>query len=135
VENVTFTAWLAAFPALTLTGPLDDEDRDGLNNALEYAMRTNPLIPNTATTSAAIQPITVLGVTSNYFTHTFRRHIGATSATWTPQFSPDLGTWQAGDLVLHGSVNNGDGTESVTYRTVSPVSTTKGFGRLSALVE
>jgi hypothetical protein len=32
-------------------------------------------------------------------------------------------------------VNNGDGTESVTYRTVSPVSTTKGFGRLSALVE
>ena len=135
VEDVTFTAWLATFPALTLTGPLDDEDRDGLNNALEYAMRTNPLIPNTAATSAAIQPITVLGVTSNYFTHTFRRHIGATSATWTPQFSPDLGTWQAADLVLYGSVNNGDGTESVIYRTVSPLTTTKGFGRLSALVE
>ena len=135
VEDITYAAWLAQFPALTLTAPIDDEDRDGLNNAIEYAMRTNPLIPNTAATSAAIQPITVLGVTSNYFTHTFRRHIGATSATWTPQFSPDLSTWQPADLTLHGSVNNGDGTENVTYRTTSPVSTSKGFGRMSAVVE
>ena len=135
VEDIRFAAWLAQFPALTLTGPLDDQDRDDLNNALEYALRTNPLIPTTATTSAAIQPITVLGVTANYFTTTFRRHIGATSATWTPQFSPDLSTWQPADLTLQSSVNNGDGTENVTYRTTAPVSTSKGFGRLSVVVE
>ena len=135
VEDITYAAWLAQFPALTLTAPLDDEDRDGLNNAIEYALRTNPLTPNTAATPAAIQPISVLGVTANYFTYTFRRHIGATSATWIPQFSPDLATWQAADFTLHGSVNNGDSTENVTYRTTAPVSTSKGFGRLSAVVE
>jgi hypothetical protein len=32
-------------------------------------------------------------------------------------------------------VNNGDGTENVTYRTNSPVSATKGFGRLGVVVE
>ncbi len=131
VEDITYAAWLAQFPTLTL----DDQDGDSLSNALEYALRTNPLAPNTSATAAAIQPIAVLGVTANYFTHTFRRHIGATSATWTPQFSPDLSAWQAADFTLHGSVNNGDGTENVTYRTTSPVSTSKGFGRLRAAVE
>ena len=131
VENTTYATWLAQFPALTL----DDQDGDGLNNALEYALRTNPLILNTATTSAAIQPISVLGVTANYFTTTIRRHIGASSATWIPQFSPDLSTWQPADFTLHGSINNGDGTENVTYRTTAPVSTSKGFGRLRAVVE
>ncbi len=131
VEDITFAAWLAQFPALTL----DDQDGDGLSNALEYALRTNPLSPDTATTSAAIQPISVLGATANYFAYTFRRHIGATSVTWTPQFSPDLSAWQAADFTLHGSVNNGDGTELVTYRSTAPVSTSKGFGRLRAVVE
>ena len=130
VENVTYAAWLATFPALTL----QDQDSDGLSNALEYALRTNPLIPDTAATSAAIQPLSVLGTTGNYFTITFRRHIGATSATWTPQFSPDLGAWQSADFTLHGSVNNGDGSENVTYRSSAPVSTSKGFGRLRVVV-
>ncbi|MFN0076620.1 MAG: lamin tail domain-containing protein [Prosthecobacter sp.] len=135
VENLTFIAWLATFPTLTLAGALDDQDHDGLSNAMEYALRTNPLIANTDATTVAVQPITVLGVTTYDFTFTFRRHIGAVSTTWTPQFSPDLSAWQAGDLTLQGSVNNGDGTETVYYRTTAPVSASRGFGRLSAALD
>jgi Lamin Tail Domain/Concanavalin A-like lectin/glucanases superfamily/CotH kinase protein len=135
VEDITYAAWLAQYPGLVLTAELDDEDLDGLPNAVEYATRTSPLVPNDSPVGAAIEPLTVLGTTANYFTLHFRRHIGATSAEWTPQFSTDLAGWPTGELVLRGSINNGDGSETVTYRSTAPAPSAKGFGRLKVATE
>ena len=76
----------------------------------------------------------VLGVTGNYFTFSFRRYIGATEVVWTPQLSTNLTSWEPADLTLHGSVNNGDGTETVTYRSATTPPGTRAFGQLKVLV-
>jgi Lamin Tail Domain/Concanavalin A-like lectin/glucanases superfamily/CotH kinase protein len=135
VEDMTYTAWLALYPALTLTAPLADPDNDGQNNALEYALRTNPLVSNIALTTGVVQPLTVQSITANYFLFTYRRHIGATSATWTAEFSPDLITWQPTDFTLLGSLNNGDGTETLTVRSIAPVTANRAFGRLRVTLD
>ncbi len=134
VENITYAAWVAQFPGLTLTGELDDQDRDGLPNAIEYATRTSPLVSNVGTFTAKLQSLEVIGVTGNYFTFSFRRYIGATEVVWTPQLSTNLTAWEPADLTLHGSVNNGDGTETVTYRSATTPPAIKAFGQLKVLV-
>ncbi len=134
VENTTYTAWLALYPALTLTDELDDEDHDGIPNALEYAMRTSPLVSNNTSIAAKLEQVEVLGIAGNYFTFSFRRHIGATEVEWTPQLSTNLGGWQASGLTLLRSVNNADGTETVTYRSTDPAPSPRAFGRLQTIM-
>ena len=82
---------------------------------------------------APTQPIDVLGVTANCFVFQFRRHIGATSATWVPRFSSDLLTSDAAGFTHLGSVNNGDGTETVAFCSIAPAPA-RAFGSLQVTV-
>jgi hypothetical protein len=130
IEDLTYVAWLAANPSVTLTGPLDDGDLDGLNNLLEYALGTDPLTDSALfSPRAAIEPLTVNGVAAEYFVFQFRRRIGAVSATWQPVGITDLITENPLGLVHLRSRNNGDGTETVAFRGNSPAGT-KAFGSL-----
>ena len=130
-DTITYAGWLAQNPALTATGPLTDPDADGSVNLAEYAQRTNPLSANSAALAprASIEPITVLGVTANYFIFRFRRHIGVSDVTFTPRFATALPDWQSGGFIHVGSVNNGDGSETVAFRSATPASA-RGFGQL-----
>ncbi|MDB6151716.1 MAG: hypothetical protein JWL90_169 [Chthoniobacteraceae bacterium] len=128
VENETFSSWLSLSPALTLTAPLDDQDNDGLSNAFEYAFRTNPLLPTTGRSPvAAIEPFLINGIETSYFVFRFRRSIRGSDTDYFPSYSTNLAKWEP--LIHTGSVNNGDGTETVEYRAPSPA-TGNYFGRL-----
>ena len=130
-DTITYAAWLAQNPALAATGPLDDPDVDGSVNLAEYAQRTNPLSANSPALAprASIEPLNVLGVTANYFVFRFRRQIGVSDVTFTPRYSTDLSNWQNSAFIYVGSVNNGDGAETVEFRSATP-SSARGFGQL-----
>ena len=53
-----------------------------------------------------------------------RRRIGAEDVLIEPQYSGDLLTWSGGDenIILISVSNNGDGSETLVFRGVSPVS-------------
>jgi hypothetical protein len=134
VESVTFAGWLAGYPGLGSSGPLEDPDHDGLSNAVEYGLRTNPLLSGTGAPFAAVEALAVDSISANYFVYRFRRHIGVTDAVWTPHFSATLNPWNPVDMIHVGSVNNGDGTETVTYRSTTPATGT-GFSTLQITLE
>jgi hypothetical protein len=135
VENVTFTSWLTGYPGLTPAGALDDPDRDQNLTIFEYALRSNPAQSSAGITpKAGVQSFTDGVVTGDYFVYRFRRHIGVTDVIWTPKYSPALTPWVPVDMVHVGSVNNGDGTETVSYRSVTPA-VGKGFGTLQVTLE
>lgn len=135
-DTITYDGWLAQNPALTEIDPLDDPDRDLSKNLAEYAQRTNPLSGTSAALQprASIEPISVSGLSANYFVLRFRRQIGASDLTFTPSFSSELFIWQSAGLVHLGSVNNGDGTETVTYRSAAPASS-RAFGQLQITLD
>lgn len=97
---------------------LGDDDHDGLTTLLEYGLGTHPL-----TTS---QPPTqgIVNISSaSYLTLTFRRRIGPSDAGYAVEATSDLinGAWLP-DPVQHGTpVDNGDGTETVTFRDIVPI--------------
>lgn len=121
-DTITYAGWLAQNPALIATNPLDDPDRDLSVNLSEYAQRTNPMSGSSVTLAprATIEPVNVLDLTANYFVLRFRRHIGASDLIFTPRFSTDLANGQNTDCTHLGSVNNGDGTETVAFRSTAP---------------
>lgn len=131
LDTTDYAAWLAENPGLTATNPLDDPDHDFSANLAEYAQRTNPLSGSSAALAprAAIEPVSVLGLVGDYFVMRFRRHIGASDLIFTPQFSPELAGWQSLGFTLLGSVNNGDGTETVAFRSAQPAATS-AFGQV-----
>ncbi|MEY4483174.1 MAG: hypothetical protein RL693_626, partial [Verrucomicrobiota bacterium] len=137
--NVTtsFGSWLTAYftpleqANVGISGDLADPDFDGIPNLLEFALNLTPRIPNgSALPAATIQNV---GGT-NYLSLTFKRRVPALDLVYSPKTNATLpGTWNA-DAVLVGSpVNNGDGTETVTYRDSVPADqagTTRRFMRL-----
>lgn len=135
VENITFASWLASYPGLPLTGPLDDPDHDGLSNLVEFGLRSNPAIPSAGLTPLASREVLpVEGIDGDYFVFSFRRHIGATDVTFEPVASLDLLLPFDLELAHHGSVNNGDGTETVQFRGELSAGGKK-FGRLKVVLE
>ena len=130
-DTITYAGWLAQNPALTATNPLDDPDTDGSVNLAEYAQRTNPLSGTSVALAprASIESVSVLGVTANFFIFRFRRHIGVSDVTFTPRFATTLPDWQSGGFIHLGSVNNGDGSETVAFRSTTPASA-RAFGQL-----
>ena len=122
-DSVDYLSWKGDVGIDSDTG---DPDSDGLTNFMEYALGSDPLehSPEFAP-QAGIRSFLIDEVSREYLVIDIRRRLGADAVTVTPQFSSDLLTWSGGTeaLVPVSVVNNNDGTETLTYRSVDPVST------------
>ena len=150
-EGVGFDSWLNTnYPTLTGNDALPgaDPEGDGLVNLLEFALGLDP------TSGSLNENIPVLGgsVTEEgegYLTISYRRRVGGTGTTgvnytvdgitYRVEVSTNLAgdSWQSGAGVVqaHGSVeDNGDGTETVTVRSLTPISS-EGRAFLRLVVE
>ena len=127
--QMTFSQWRNAYgDTLAASG---DDDGDGIPNALEYALSLNPLARNTNALPAG-QLITDGGQT--YLAISFRQRPAADLATIV-ETSETLGVWgTTPSVVLVGSIDNGDGTLTQTWRAASPYSAGKQFLRIKATV-
>jgi hypothetical protein len=110
------------FPGITnptIVGIHADPDNDSAQNLLEFALGMNP---NAADSFrfALHQPGLPIGQIqsingTNYLTILVQRPIGRIGVTYTAEVSSDLAAWLPG-LQNGVPVNNGDGTEIVTFR-------------------
>lgn len=108
----------------------NDDDQDGLVNLLEYSLGTNPL--SASQPQQPSQSITSIN-SSNYLSLTFRRRIGVSDVTYMVEASSDLavGSWLPQPVQHGAAVDNGDGTETVTFRDIVPMeNATSRFLRL-----
>ncbi len=99
-----------------------DPDKDGLPNLVEFALGLNPnsrdsnaRLPSASLTTydpgTGPRPALQLSV---------RRQKLLETITWTVEYADALGTWSSapGPVETISTVDEGDGTETVTYRTV-----------------
>lgn len=127
-DRITFATWKTTqFPG---GGPnadaLADPDADGFVNMVECGLGTDPKFPNplsdgpTATTvvfDAGIGP-------KPYLIFTVRKLRAAEELNWTAEGAEVMGTWSSSASVILPvglATDNGDGTETRTYRAVKPV--------------
>ncbi len=111
-----------------------DGELDGLNNLLEFAFNLNPQLSDVAASSATsglptARLVTVPGGKSLEVTFLRRKPPGGSSLSYTPQFSGDLNTWNAG---LTPSVVSIDAEwERVTVRESAAVTSGRRYVRVS----
>ncbi len=117
-DAVTYTQWKSA---TGVTSDTDDDDQDGLGNLMEYAVggslsaSSQDHLP-----VAALESLTVDGVTARYQTITATRRAGADDVRFIPEFSTGLEGWSPAGPVFVRSFMNPDGTESLTWRAAQP---------------
>lgn len=121
-----FTAADLLDPAVS--GNNADWDGDNLSTALEYALGLNPKVPNA---SPGYQATFAESGGNDYLALTLRRQKGAIDLDYEVQVDDALQGWTPTAVEVGVSVDNGDGTETVTIRdTVSVASGVKRFIRL-----
>lgn len=99
---------------------LADDDRDGLASLLEYGLDTNPLA-DSQSQQPSIAVIEDAG--ESYLAITFRRRIGPSGIGYNAACSSDLtaDSWLRQTVQAGAPVDNGDGTETVTFRDTVPI--------------
>ena len=105
--------------------PEKDEDQDGQNAFLEYALGTDDANSNSRSApSVRIESIDVNGQTGQYVIFEFQRSSNANGITHLIQTSSNLREWNesSNQFSLVSTTSNGDGTEKVTYRSNEPFS-------------
>lgn len=103
-----------------------DPDGDGVPNLIEYALGGDPQAPD-----RSILP--VLSIKDDRLVLEVTRPVGLPDIIYTIEYSTDLVNWQSGEehVTLADPVDNGDGTEALTARSVATVSAeVRGFLRL-----
>lgn len=115
--NYHFTATERADPLIS--GPLSDRDGDGLATLLEFALG---LDPNLGDAGELPEPGSIDDGGNDYLTITFRRQPKALDLSYTVEVAGDLATWNGGAVIVGPPVDNGDGTETVTYRDSQAIS-------------
>lgn len=140
--NVTtaFESWRTAhFTPLelatsTISGDQADPDKDGLSNLLEFGLGHSPTISSGG--SVLTTGIQNVGG-SNYLTLTFKRRVPALDLTYNVQTNPgtlNVGDWLANAVMVGSPTPNGDGTETVTFRDSTAISTgLRRFMRMQVL--
>ncbi len=118
-------------------GPGDDEDSDGILNALELYLLGNPhasdpgILPQ-----PGVQAIDVAGIVSDYLTLTFRYQPESSGIQSFVEFTDDLDDWLGIPAVLVSSAQNPDGSVTETWRAATPRSANaRVFGRLRIVVQ
>ncbi|MBC8008712.1 MAG: hypothetical protein H7067_01285 [Burkholderiales bacterium] len=131
LQDRPLDAWrFAAFGAGQLANPaisgnLADPDGDDHCNLLEYALGSEVL-------SADVTPLAV-AVVDNHLALTFRRRLGATDITYTPEVGSDLSGWTSGPSVIEETIveASGDGFETIRARDLTALGATpRRFMRL-----
>ena len=101
-----------------------DPDKDGLNNLMEYALASNPLVDSRSDLpTGETKLIEVDGTTASYLTITFRRQLAASDLTYTVELSGNLAAWDPDTAVQVSSSDHGDGTASEVWRAPMPLTT------------
>ena len=131
IAGTGFDTYMAAYPGVGgLTGPLDDFDKDGIPNLLEYVLSGNPTVSNRAILPAST-------ITGGNLVFTYNRRVDSKSdTTQVVQYSSDLSTWTditvtatSGGMVTVTPVDASNDTVTVT---IPMGSAPKIFARLKA---
>ncbi len=124
-RNLHFTTQELGDPAIC--GLTADPDKDGVRNLIEYALGLDPK----ACDVSALPPATKLSVSgTNYLAYTYTIPPGVTDVAYSVEASIDLTTWSTAGLQM-STVNNADGTQTVTVTDSTPMNqTTRKFMRL-----
>ena len=121
---LTYAAWAAniAWPDVADSSPNGDPDGDGLTNALEFVLGTDPLSP-----TAAGRPELI----ANGAEFQYRRRRSAVGVTVDVEVSTDLQTWNSA-----GSGLRLDEADTVTdlYSILLPAGVPRAFARLRVTV-
>ncbi|MDA7890136.1 lamin tail domain-containing protein, partial [Akkermansiaceae bacterium] len=89
-----FELWARSIGLGAEASMTDDNDNDGMNNLLEYALDSDPMNDSShRLPSGATELIEVDGVTARYLTLTFRRNLAASELTFTVELADDLTGW------------------------------------------
>jgi hypothetical protein len=105
----------------TISGDTADPDGDGIPNLAEYAFNTNPKV-------AELSGLPVMGISfvggSDYLTISYEQALFNTDITCTVEVSGNLTTWSSGSgfTVPVSVVDHGNGTETITVRDTTPIS-------------
>lgn len=94
-----------------------DVDKDGLTSLVEHATGTSDTNPSSA--SPPVASLTTVG-SDKFQTLTIVRDLRADGIVIVGQRSTDLGVWDDTDIVHVLTVNNGNGTETLTFRSAIP---------------
>jgi hypothetical protein len=97
-----------------LSAPLADADADGLTTLMEFALGLNPNLLDTPAQLPAAGIANVAG--DDYMTLSFRRRKPGSDVIYRAMVSSDLNTWSEVTTISGTPVDNGDGTETVTFR-------------------
>ncbi len=126
-DGSTYTQWAAGNG---YTNPTADEDRDQWINFAEYGQGGSPIL-NSQNLLPQVGTQQIEGVT--YLTFSFRRNAAADDVRFTIQSSVDLANWFSDNthVVFVDRTPNGDGTDTLLYRTTQPYTgTPRQFMRL-----
>ena len=108
--------------------------RDGLSNVMEYFMGLNPKVNDSAVGVTA--STMMVGQTGPFLTISFRQSLSLpATVTFAVEGSSNLTTWDNQTTLVGTPVNNGDGTQTVTYRDNIPIpGNPKRFLHVKAIV-
>ena len=125
VLSQTFSGWLNYhFSAIErgdpmISGPLADRDGDGISTLLEFALA---LDPNHSDSSGLPSAEQVTVGADDYLAITFTRPRKPLNVSYTVELTRDLTTWTGGAVMVGTPIDQGDGTETVTFRDSDPIS-------------
>lgn len=103
-----------------ISGPLADNDGDGLANLVEFSMNLDPKASDRHRGLCIYQEVTVSG--QHYPAMTIRRRTDHPDLTSLVEASADLTDWSTPVPVENGdSIDNNDGTETIQFRSPLPL--------------
>ncbi|MEP6662479.1 MAG: LamG-like jellyroll fold domain-containing protein, partial [Verrucomicrobiota bacterium] len=132
-----FEDWAASvFPGQTNGLMIDaaaDPDGDGLSNFAEFALNLNPNVKDTnafQTGQPGLPVATIMNFAgTNFLTMQIQRPLGRFEVGYDVEVTENFQSWSG--VAPPSSINNGDGTETVTYRDLLPANESpKRFLRL-----
>ena len=139
VTRSTFAQWAGSAGYLGAEAtPAADPNANGISNLVEYALGISPA-DSGLTGLPQLGIVDVVG--TDYISLTFTRRTGADDLNYAVQYSEDLIDWNpftpawssdgADQSKVVSTINNGDGTETITVRHPFPMTESKQFMRLS----